>query len=260
MNNLKNWFSKLPQTVRMFLVLVLYLCIFVVHVAGVNLYVEKYSSKVDSKEVVVTTREIPIHTVIGPDDITIKRVRLAYLVSGAITDPAIVIGKESQATLGENEQLNADKINTVVKKEGEMIFEVPSEWVVSFPKSLRRLDKVSFLPVVDSTKNAKTALSAIYQQEISQTASEIAKDERNASLVKEAREVLNDITVAYFKDNTANEITDTLPANSTITSDPTPRINSSNLGVHLEVAMNDQQWDILNKLSENNYKFVISYK
>lgn len=266
MNDLKNWFIKLPQTVRLLITLLIYAGVFVGHIAGVNYYIENYSEKVDSKEIVVTVREIPIHTVIYPEDITVKRVRIGGLVSGAISDPEQIIGKETQAPMGENEQFTTDKINTVVKKEGEMILELPTEWVMSFPKSLRRLDKVALLPVVDSSKNTRVDFSATANQQgnsVEGSANITAggiKDDPNASILVEAKQLLAGITVAYFKDNTANEITDTLPPNSNVVNDSTPRINSSNLGARLEVAVNSEQWAMINKLTQNNYKFVISYE
>ncbi|MCY9665860.1 SAF domain-containing protein [Paenibacillus alginolyticus] len=263
---MKNWFIKLPQSVRLLIVVVTYAAIFIGHVAGVNYYVKNYSEKVDSKEVVVTTKEIPLHTVIRTEDLTIKRVRLSDLVGGAIVDPDTIVGKETQAPMGKNEQFNADKINTVVKKEGEMIIEIPTEWVMSFPKSLRRLDKVSLLPVADTTKNARVDFTATANQQsnsVQGSASVTAggmKDDPNAPILAEARELLKGLTVAYFKDNTANEITDALPANSNAVKDSAPRINSSNLGARLELAVTPEQWAMIYKLTQNTYKFVISYQ
>ena len=265
MNDLKNWFFKLPQSVRLLIALVIYAAIFVGHVTGVNYYVKNYSEVVDSKEVVVTVREIPLHKVIHLEDLSIKRVRLSDLVGGAILDLNSIIGKETQAPMGKNEQFTADKINTVVKKEGEMIIEIPSEWVMSFPKSIRRLDKVSLLPVEDKSKNPRVDNMAPENQQVSGlqgSANGVAgnKEDPNAQLLVEAREKLKGITVAYFKDNSANEITDSLPPNSTTVSDSTPRINASNLGARLEVAVSPEQWAVINKLTSNNYKFVVSYE
>lgn len=262
---MRNWFIKLPQALRLLIALVIYAAIFVGHVAGVNYYVENYSEKVDSKEVVVTAKEIPLHTVIRSEDISIKRVRLSDLVGGAIVDPAVILGKETQALMGKNEQFTASKINTVVKKEGEMIIEVPTEWVTSFPKSLRRLDKVSLLPVVDMSKSARVDFTATANQQAnsmqgSASVTSGIKEDPNAPLLAEAKEKLMGITVAYFKDNTANDISDTLPPNSTALSDPTPRLNSSNPGARLEVAVSSEQWEMINKLTQKNYKFVISYQ
>lgn len=262
---MKNWFIRLPQTIRLFIVLVIYAAVFVGHIAGVNFYVNNFSEKVDSKEVVVTTKEIPLHTVINPEDLEIKRIRLNDLVVGAVNEMDVIVGKETQVPMGKNEQFTPDKINTVVKKEGEIIFEIPSEWVLSFPKSMRRLDKVSILPVMDLTKNAKADFSITSNQQSnsvqgSVNASTGIKDDPNTDLITKAKELLKGITVAYFKDSTANEITDTLPPNSNAVADSTPRINSSNLGARLEVAVNVDQWELIKLLVQNNYKFVISYQ
>lgn len=262
---MKNWFIKLPQSVRLLIAIVIYAAVFVGHVAGVNYYVEHYSEKVDSKEVVVTTKDIPLHTVIRADDLAVKRVRLNDLISGVIIDPGEIVGKETQAPMGKNEQFNADKINTVVKREGEMIIEIPNEWVMSFPKSLRRLDKVSLLPVIDTSKSARVDFTASASQQtnsVQGSASVTAggiKEDPNAAFLATAKEQLAGITVAYFKDNTANEITDTLPPNSNAVKDSSPRINSSNLGARLEVAVTSEQWATISKLAQSNYKFVISY-
>ncbi|GGG18774.1 SAF domain-containing protein [Paenibacillus abyssi] len=246
-------FSKMPRSLRLLIVLVLYVGLFAGHVTGVNYYVENYSEKVDSREVVVTVNEIPLHTVINEEDVAMKSIRLSDLVDGAMTDPAEIVGKETQAPMGVNEQFHPSKINTIVKKTGEMILEIPSEWVLSFPKSLRRMDKISFLPVLQKNANGRVDIPISASPESAPVP--VIADDLNAKQLSESRKLLENVTVAYFKDNSANEVTD-----STTVTEFGPRLSSSNLGARLEVAMSPEQWDMLQKLTQKNYKFVISYQ
>lgn len=256
------WYNQLPRAVRLLFVLLLYGCVFIAHVAGVNYYVTHLSEKVDSKEVIVASRDIPLHTIITMEDIMVKRIRYGHLVSGAISDVDEVVGREAQTQIVHNEQLNPAKLNSAVKLEGEMIVEVPVEWGLSFPKSLRRLDKLSFLPVL------QTALQPTLQNnQTSQTSDEQAhstedaggalnQDTRSNELLEKAETLLKHITVAYFKDNSANEVVDSLDNNQ----DSSPRLRSSNLGARLEVAMSEEQWVLFRELRLKQYKFVISYE
>ncbi|MGZ9584149.1 SAF domain-containing protein [Paenibacillus marinisediminis] len=258
-----SWFARLPRVIRLLIVLLLYIAVYAGHVAIVNLYIHRFSEQVDTKEVVVTVRDMPIHSVITENDIAVKRIRLASLVHEVITDPAEVIGKETQTSMSTNEQFSPLKINTVIKNEGEMILEIPTDWVLSFPKSLRRMDKVAFLPVrkVDEVRSSDLSRSDQLEHasdvNADQALAQAQAEQQHNAYLKEAENILNGITVAYFKDNSANEVTDSINKES---NESTPRLRATNIGARLEVAMTPQQWELLDHLRQYNYRFVISYE
>ncbi|MGF7033427.1 hypothetical protein J2T17_004375 [Paenibacillus mucilaginosus] len=245
---MKNWFYRLPRSGRLAAVLLLYVMVLVGQIGLVNFYVKNFSEKVDSKTVVVATRDIKLHSVIGPQDVTTKLVRLNNLVPGALTDLEEVIGKESTTPIAMNEQINLVKIDTVIKKEGEMIVEIPNEWVLSFPKSLRRMDHVMLLPVEQPKMKAPATANAAPTLDLGAPA---------AALLTDAEMKLKGLTVAYFKDNSANEVRDnTIQENQ----NDAPRLSSTNIGARLEVAMSPEQFKLMQELAKKEYKFVISYE
>jgi hypothetical protein len=311
---------KLPRSARLFIVIFLYAAVLAGHVFAVNFYVTRFSDKVDSKEIAVAVKDIPLHTVIRQEDLALKRVRLADVVDGAFTSTNVAVGKESTAPMSRNEQLTVQKINEVVKREGQMIIEIPGEWLLSFPKSLRRLDKIRLLPVYQITARerdgillpgeaaassagvvssgtngpakanggtngsaaasggadgsaaasggvgiqalaigAQNGSAATNGATFSQAAGNVDRSIAVSPLAERIRQnekLTGDITVAYFKDTSANEVADQAGEGSV---EDTPRLHATNVGARLEVALTPEQFAFLQDLALNRYKFVVSY-
>ncbi|WP_040951686.1 SAF domain-containing protein [Gorillibacterium massiliense] len=230
---------KLPRSARLLLIAVLYAAVLTGHVFAVHLYVTRFSEKVDSREIAVAVRDIPPHTVLTSDDIALRRIRYSDLVDGAYTSLESAVGKESAAFIGSNEQLTPGKVNEAIKREGEMIVEIPEDWLLSFPKSLRRLDEIRLHPVYQK-KGEATEVPASY-----------------VPVPLESSE-LSGITVAYFKDASANEVGD--EAGNGGDSADSRRLKASSVGARLEVALTEPQFDLLQSLAIQQYRFIVSYE
>jgi hypothetical protein len=223
----------------------------------VNLYVTKLESRVDSKKVVRikdSSKQIPSHTVLTADMVEVKRVRLEDLLPDGFVSIDDVVGKEATVPLEPKEQITSSKIDVAVKKEGETTIEFPSEWLISFPQSLRRLDVVR-LWVAGDPKELKN----IQSSESAPTAARNANVEPQASIqneiddiVKNKEPLLKGVTIAYFKDSSSNDVIDPNDASA-------PRVKSSGVGSKIELSFTDEQWAIVRDLAMKGYKFVIGY-
>lgn len=249
-------FLKLPMGVRMLIIATIYAVILIGHIGIVYYYNKNVAEVVDTKEIVVATREIGIHQVITADDVKLEPVKLKNMIPGAYESLDDVVGKESQVKIVVNDQLHESKIGVKVKEEGEMIIEMPQDWVISFPKSLRRFDKINILPI-EQESEVNNNMFGINDE--NRMLREEDRKKRAAELLKQVNDRLTGISVVYFKDNTANDITDQAP-NSVTNDTDEPRITSSSLGTRLEIAITPDEWEIIQGLYEVNYKFVVGYQ
>jgi hypothetical protein len=188
--------------------------------------------------------------------VEVKRVRLEDVLPGGFVSLDDVVGKEATVPLEPKEQITASKINVAVKKEGETTIEFPSEWLISFPQSLRRLDVVRLWVAGDpkEMKNMQQAEAAHSPSEASgSTAGSEAPGLYDISdITKNKEPLLTGITIAYFKDSSSNDVIDPSDASA-------PRVKSSGVGSRIELSVTDEQWAIVRDLAMKGYKFVIGY-
>ena len=228
---------KLPRSARLFLVAFFYVAVLAGHVLIVHMYVTRFSEKVDSRQIAVALRDISPHTVLTAEDIALKRVRYPNVVDGAYTEVDALVGKESASFISRNEQVTPGKVNEAIKGEDEMIVEIPEEWLLSFPQSLRRLDVIR--------------LHAVYQDD----GNPADGDFTPVSGPPAGTDELSGLTVAYFKDSSANEVGETSGESS-----ESRRLLANSVGARLEVALTDIQFQRMQSLAGQSYKFIVSYQ
>lgn len=247
---MSTWFYKLPRMLRLLLVLMVYCVVLVVHISLVYFYNDKFAVKIETRPVVRVIQSTAPHTLLQEENLEIKNVKFDDIVEGAYTNIDEVIGKETTTQLEKNEQITASKINEVIKLEGQMIVEIPSTWVLSFPQSLRRLDKVVFWPTIDP-KDAKNSTLDNGMTNPSQPTSSVAVE---TEIVNDTS-MIADVTVAYFKDSQANDVED-----STVDDGSAPRLKANSVGSRLEVAIGKEDFQKMTELAQQGYKFVVGYQ
>lgn len=250
---MSTWFYKLPRMLRLVFVLIMYCVVLVVHISLVYFYNSTLADKVETKPIVRVIQSMPPHTLLQEANLEIKNVKFEDIVEGAYTNIDEVIGKETTTQLELNEQITASKINEVIKKEGQMIVEIPSTWVLSFPQSLRRLDKVVFWPTIDPKDIKKTTEISAINPSQPPSASNV-----NVALPEEIisnTSMITDVTVAFFKDSQANDVED-----STVDDGSAPRLKANSVGSRLEVAIGKEDFQKMTELAQKGYKFVVGYQ
>jgi hypothetical protein len=258
MYRLVAWFDSMPRGIKMVFYMMLIALVLGGQLLCVNLYITKLESKVDSKSVVrVKGNANPIitHTVITADMVEIKPVRLEDVQPNGFVSIDDVVGKEATVPLDPREQITSSKINVALKKEGETTIEFPNAWLISFPQSMRRLDKVRLWVAGDPKdfKNMKvsgnqpnqtpSSTDVIFQMPMQSEINDITKNQEP---------LLKDLTIAYFKDASSNDVIDATDASA-------PRVKSSGVGSKIELSFTDQQWAVIRELAMKGYKFVIGY-
>lgn len=252
---MSTWFYKLPRMLRLGFVLLMYCAVLTLHIFLVYYYNSEFAEKIETRPIVRVIQSTPPHTLLQEQNLEIKNVRFEDIVEGAYTSIEDVIGKETTTQLETNEQITSSKINEVIKTEGQMIVEIPSSWILSFPQSLRRLDKVVFWPTTDPKDANKSATQVGFinpnpaAAATNNTASTVDEKLTNNDFM------ITDVTVAYFKDSEANDVED-----SSIEYGSAPRLKANSVGSRLEVAIGKEDFQKMTELAQTGYKFVIGYQ
>lgn len=122
------------------------------------------------------------------------------------------------------------KERDLVLSNEEYIFKIPDDWIISYPSSLRRGDSAFFYPISDEdSSNLDFDFETVEEEE---------------------EQKIIEVKIAYVKDSTNKEVK-TIGDNRL---DATSNIDS------LEIATDIETFEMIEKLREENNKFVIFYK
>jgi len=188
-------------------------------------------------EVVVLNQSIESGTTVEDYMIELIKINPDNLMEGALVKKDEVIGRNSAHFIPKYSQLSLAyfKDESVGIKKEEYIFTVPSEWIITFPSSLRRGDTIYFYPVKVETENKEKSRS------FNNTSS--AKVTGEEELVKSE--------VAYLKDSGNREIVDT---------EGEDRYDASANISSIEIITGYEDISYLENLAESGWKFIILYK
>ena len=121
----------------------------------------------------------------------------------------------------------------------QYIFQVPNEWIYSFPQTLRAKDKIYFYEVKPGQVVSDGDLLIVDNNDIDQLEK------------KEKYELVESSTVLYVKDNSNKEVQNTGAEDS--------RDGSGNIS-SIEIVITPKQLNKLEKLAKNGSKFIILYR
>lgn len=229
---------------------------------GMTLYMNFLQEKVATVEVVRTKREIPPRTIIHEDDLEIVSVRVEDSVKGYLSSTEDIVGKEVTEPLAEREQITPQKYDRATKLPGQITMEIPTTWILSFPQSLRSWDKIALWEVLDPTKinasqssssaNAITSTSPDINVDTGQVEGSSPPIVNEADLgVGSSEPFLKDVTVAFFKDSTSNDVRDV--------NEETPRMSAGSVGTKIEVNVTPEEFGKMREKANQGYKFIIGY-
>lgn len=189
-------------------------------------------------EVVVLNQSVEANTLITSDMLDLIKINPNNFIDGAVVEKEKVIGKSSTHYIPKNSQLASEYFideNVEAVKEDQYIFTIPADWIVTFPNSLRRGDKIYFYPV-----------------KIVGEKREESKSFNNLGSIKITKESnLINSEVAYLKDSGNREVVSTAGEE---------RYDASANIASIETITNYKDVSYLQGLAENNWKFIILYK
>jgi hypothetical protein len=189
-------------------------------------------------EVVVLNHSIEKGTAIEPDMIDLIKIDPDNLMEGALVRIDEVIGKYSAHFIPKYSQLSLAYLkdeSVGTKKEDQYIFTIPSDWIVTFPSSLRRGDTVYFYPVKEEIESGEHGSLSSSQVSIEATdENELVKSE-----------------VAYLKDSGNREVVNTVGKDRY---DASANISS------IEIITDYKDISYLENMAASGWKFIILYK
>jgi len=189
-------------------------------------------------EVVVLNQSVEAGTAIEPGMLDLVKVNPDKLIEGAVVDKDEVTGKYSAHYIPKYSQLalayfKDESIDTI--KEDQYIFTIPTDWIITFPSSLRRGDTIYFYPVKITSEKGEEG------RPINSLSSTKVIKERD--LIKSE--------VAYLKDSGNREVVNTVGEDRY---DASANISS------IEIITSYEDMSYLENLAGSSWKFILLYK
>lgn len=184
------------------------------------------------KEVLTVVESVPKNTIITTEMLTTIKIEENRLVDGVVTDPQKLIGLESKNYIPKNAQLclNYFDQSELVLNEGQYIFKLPTDWLKSYPNSLRRKDTAFIYAIIrEDVDNPILIPGGLPEGKLFET------------------------VVAYVKDGTNKEVVNINPKAD-------DRIDASSNPVSIELVVTQTQLETLKKYHNQGYDFIIMYQ
>jgi hypothetical protein len=214
----------------------------------------RWSTVMDTQEVVIAGRQIMPHESIEDRDLQIVRIKKEFVIPGALSPDQIpaLMDQEALQLIEQGDQLTLNRVDkqSLLKSPDLRIVEIPEKWILSVPGSLRRLDAVSIYAI-----RTEEVTSRSPDQVETGGNGERDQQETVAQLPEQAHKILEDITVAYYKDGGVNEVRSAISEQS----NPNIRDVATVRGRRLELQLNDTQLQQLSALVDQGYQFIIGY-
>lgn len=152
-------------------------------------------------------------------------------IAGVITDKAQVIGKETVTFVPKNSVLVDQYFEESYTNlsDDEFVFNIPENWLYSYPQTIRRMDKVYIYPVNVTAKD-----SSGFQAN---------------TKMPEGNPILETV-VLFAKDGSNREVIDM---------DSNERYNGSSQVSEIEIKVTQKDVEKMEKYISNGYKFLLYY-
>ncbi|MCK6259594.1 SAF domain-containing protein [Fictibacillus sp. KIGAM418] len=210
--------------------------------------------EIDSVEVVVAAKDIPLKETITKDMLGVEKRNKGTVVKGTVLakDMNKIIGQSPKSSILSNSIMSTEEIdydNLVPNPDkGEAIRPIPQEWIYAKPGSLRRKDRIDIYlwPIEQKNELVKKAKGK-NAPVVSPVLSEMDPDTKDGK-----KALLQNVPVLYAKDNSNKEVVNT-------EGNPEDRLNGSAIISELEVNLNQDDFDSLIQVAKAGYKLYITY-
>jgi len=198
----------------------------------------KYRERFLYTDVVILNQSVEADTAIESGMIDLIKINPDNLIEGAVVKKDEVIGRYSAHFIPKYSQLSLAYFKDEsmgATKEDQYIFTVPSDWIITFPNSLRRGDIIYFYPVKVTSEGGEQnrSFNSISSTKITEE-SELVRSE-----------------VAYLKDSGNREVVNT---------EGEERYDASANISSIEIITSYEDMSYLENLAKSGWKFIILYK
>ncbi|HET7628044.1 MAG TPA: flagellar biosynthesis protein FlgA [Bacillales bacterium] len=217
--------------------------------------------RINTVSVVVAEEDIGFKDSFSKRNLTIKRVNRDDLVSGAVknvTDlkDADLLGKLAAIDIKKGTQIYRELVdaNNLIPDEsaGEFIAPIPDKWIFAIPGSIRRSYIADFYVI--PKRNVQQLKSSLRNENQRKS---VSGGEHDASLLADYEKtvgrgpVLEDVRVAYTKDQSNNEVTN---------ANQGEKYSSTGVVSTIEIIATQQMLDKLRKYTQQGDQLYIVYK
>lgn len=151
-----------------------------------NQFTGKDSMFNETISIPVLINNVDKNTIITSEMFTFSPVDAEYLsnIEGIVTDPNVIIGSESKNFILANSPLCEDYFgeSLSILHDDEMVFSLPSEWLLTYPQTLRRYDTV-YLYAVSGNRNGSEEVLPLIKEPILTTTIYFVKDSNNREVL-----------------------------------------------------------------------------
>lgn len=224
---------------------------------------------VNYSEVVVLKEDVLKGQKITSEQLTVKKVEKTSLIKEVVSDSEEIIGKEARHFIPAATQLHASYFDEagLVLKEKQVIAQIPVEWTLSVPDTLRRGDNIviyaalydkqllaslqtaSSKQTTVTSSNPNDSITSENQETETQVVITPTTSTQDASQQKKFEEVLS-AKVAYVKDSSNQEV---------VTVSTNDRLNATSVISNVEIVTTPKEFKRIEEKINQGGKLVIMY-
>lgn len=186
------------------------------------------------ENIVVLKEDVIQGQIITADMLIRAKIPMENYNKNAIQNINDLIGQEAKHYVPANTQVFKEYFDTpeLVLNVEQKIMRLPQEWILSFPETLRRKDKIYLYAVKSNEKSVDN------------------EQNQNNKKTEAEKIFIYSTVVAYVKDNANREV---------VSLDPNRFTGSSSISV-IELITTDEDFKLIEKYIKNGYKFALMYQ
>lgn len=211
-------------------------------------------------DVVVLTKDVLQGETVTADKLAIVELEKDLITESTITDPNEIIGKSAKHFIPQSTTLHVNYFDKqeLVLGEGEYISQIPVDWTISIPDTLRRGDEIivyaatyenEILNNMQSNKSTSTSSSEDKEEQpsvVEEVGGAVEKVEEPKGELKE----LFTTNVAYVKDGSNKEV---------VTTSQLDRMDGSASISNVEIITTTNEFKMLEEQIKKGAKLIIMY-
>ena len=206
------------------------------------------------QDVVVAKEPFKKGHVVKAEDLTYIKVEKNQLAKGVLLDPNEVVGKQANHFIPQFAQMDRSYLSEsgLVLEEGEFVAQIPVEWTLSIPDTLRRGDDIimySALYDAELLKNLQPKTTATSNSQKDNTATS-SSGTNSAATSSSGLEELLQTKVAYVKDGANREV---------ISVSNGDRIDGSSRIGSVEIITTPEEFKEIESKINSGHKLIIMY-
>lgn len=224
---------------------------------------------VNYTEIVMLNKEVREGQTITEQDLVLVKIDKTTVIDNVVTDYTKIVGKEARHYIPAKSQLHSGYFvpQGLVLSEGQVIAQIPVEWTLSVPDTLRRGDDIIIYSALydkklletlqsDRNKEVTTVTSETTQGETSENATEGEEEDTNIDISyssntsPEGLQELLSTKVAYVKDSSNKEV---------VTVSNNGRLDASSVIQNVEIITTPDEFKKIEQKINQGGKLIVMY-